>query len=204
MALLTDDSLLDAAEACFTRLGVAGTTMDAVADAAGVSRGLVYKRFHNRNGLILAVLVRRAEAFIARAKASIEACPTLTDALVDGILLAVRMAAKDPYFAMLVVAATTDPASRVEGASAHARRLSEELWRPVLELARLRGELSSNVEVGDVIDWIMLLEILLLAARTNGSSDEITQERQLRTLFIPSVVNCSREGALVLETSNAS
>lgn len=57
-AQATRDSLLDAAELTFCRLGVAGTTLDEVARAAGVTRGAVYWHFSGKEELFQAMCDR--------------------------------------------------------------------------------------------------------------------------------------------------
>ncbi|MGH6623804.1 MAG: TetR family transcriptional regulator [Burkholderiaceae bacterium] len=57
-AQATRDSLLDAAQQTFCRLGVAGTTLDEVARAAGVTRGAVYWHFSGKEELFKAMCDR--------------------------------------------------------------------------------------------------------------------------------------------------
>lgn len=182
------ERLLDAVEMSLERYGLPKTTMENVAGLAGVSRGFVYKHFKSKDGLILAMLVRRAERFNARARTFIEAQPDLTESLVQGIELAVRLAYRDPYFGLLVGSATTDPVNRIEGAVEEALRLTGELWRPVLLAARDRGELRPDINIDDLVQWIMYLELILLAGRRVLGVDDAEQERQLRAFFIPAVL----------------
>lgn len=56
----TRERLLDAAEETFCRLGVAGTTLDDVARAAGVTRGAVYWHFSGKTELFRALCERSA------------------------------------------------------------------------------------------------------------------------------------------------
>jgi AcrR family transcriptional regulator len=186
------DRLLDAVE--MSRYGLDKTTMEDVAALAGVSRGFLYKHFNSKDGLVLAMLVRRAERFNERARLFIEAQPNLAESLVQGIELAVRLAHRDPYFGLLVGSATTDPVNRIEGAANEALRLTGELWRPVLVAARERGELRDDLQLDDLIQWIMYLELILLAGRRAFGVDEATQERQLRELLVPAVL---AEGVLI-------
>src|SRR5690349_21090306 len=48
--------LLDAAKELVERCGASAVTMDAVATAAGVGKGTVFRRFESREGLMAAVL----------------------------------------------------------------------------------------------------------------------------------------------------
>ena len=181
------DRVLDAAEASFDRHGVGNESIEEIARLAGVSRGLVYKRFQNRDGLILAVLVRRANRFNQRASVFIGSQPTLADSLVEGLLLSVRLAHRDPYFGKLVGSAI-DASNRIKGAPEAAARLIDELWRPILERGEAAGELRAGVDLEDVIQWILCLTLMLLGGRSAYDVDEATQARQLRTLFLPAVL----------------
>ncbi|HYC43361.1 MAG TPA: TetR family transcriptional regulator [Noviherbaspirillum sp.] len=57
-ALETRNHLLDAAEDVFYRLGYARTTLDAVAEAAGLTRGAIYWHFKNKSDLFNAMCDR--------------------------------------------------------------------------------------------------------------------------------------------------
>jgi TetR/AcrR family acrAB operon transcriptional repressor len=57
-ALQTRSTLLDAAEALFESQGVAGTSLQAVADAAGLTRGAVYWHFKDKVDLFNAMMDR--------------------------------------------------------------------------------------------------------------------------------------------------
>ncbi|PWN00917.1 TetR family transcriptional regulator [Nocardioides silvaticus] len=50
------EALMEAAEALIKQHGVRGVTMDALAAAAGVGKGTVFRRFGSREGLMAAVL----------------------------------------------------------------------------------------------------------------------------------------------------
>jgi AcrR family transcriptional regulator len=184
----TYDRVLDAAEVCFDRKGWSKSTMENVAAVAGISRGYIYKHFRNRDGLKLAVLVRRADAFNARARPFIAAEPTISDKLVEGIMLGVNMAHRDHYFGRLVGASTTDPEYQVPGAREAASAKIDELWRPFLETACEQRELADDVRVDDVIDWILIVLLGLLANKTALQATDADIERQLRTLLVPAVV----------------
>lgn len=186
------ERVLDATEMGVERYGVGKITMETVATLAKVSRGFVYKHFGSKDGVILAMLVRRAERFNTRARAFLEAQPCLEESLVQGIVLGARMAYRDPYFGLLVGSATTDPVHQIDGAIDEALRLATELWRPILEAGRERGELAPGIDLDELVQWIMYLMLLLLAARRTFDADDAAQERQLRTFFIPAILSAER------------
>lgn len=55
--------ILEAAEALFLEQGTDNVSMDAVAEAAGVGKGTLYRRFGDRSGLALAILDEREREF---------------------------------------------------------------------------------------------------------------------------------------------
>src|SRR5262245_12987103 len=54
-------SVLDAARTVFLAKGYAGATLDAIADAAGFSKGVVYSQFGGKADLFLALLELRID-----------------------------------------------------------------------------------------------------------------------------------------------
>lgn len=61
----THEVLLDAAEEVFTARGFEGASLEEIADAAGYSRGAIYKHFGGKDELFLAVNKRSNERFLA-------------------------------------------------------------------------------------------------------------------------------------------
>lgn len=59
------DRLIDATGRCFSRFGVAKTTLEDIASEAGVSRATVYRYFEGgRDEIILGVVLREAKSFL--------------------------------------------------------------------------------------------------------------------------------------------
>jgi AcrR family transcriptional regulator len=61
----TREELIGAAERLFTRDGFHATSVDAVADEAGYTKGAVYSNFDSKEGLFLALYERRVDAAVA-------------------------------------------------------------------------------------------------------------------------------------------
>lgn len=84
------ERILDAALAAFSQDGVRSVTMSRIARDAGVSREWLYRKFNNREGLIIAVAQREVSRFIDGL--ALRAPPTvgLDDAMVDTFVYAVE------------------------------------------------------------------------------------------------------------------
>jgi AcrR family transcriptional regulator len=64
----TRDELVDAAGRLFAARGFARTSLDAVADEAGYTKGAVYSNFASKEDLFFAVYERRVERFLVEAE----------------------------------------------------------------------------------------------------------------------------------------
>jgi AcrR family transcriptional regulator len=186
--------LMDAAEACFDRYGVSKTTMDDIAKMAGVSRPTVYRHFEDRDGLILAVVMRRSRQLSDRAVKFISKQETFEDRLVEGLLFLVEKGRKDPFVRLLVTPEQRDLATRVLGSSDLPVDLTYEMWEPILTEARERGELRDDLDFRAISRWLTHLIILLLG-RLDIEEDAAGQREMLRTFVVPAFLPVQRPAA---------
>jgi AcrR family transcriptional regulator len=178
------DRLMDAAEACFDRYGVAKTTMDDIAKMAGVSRPTVYRHFDDRDTLILAVVMKRSRMLIDRAQKYMQKLGSFEEQLVEGVLFLVDKGRKDPFVSLLVSPESMNLANQILGAGTAAVELSYELWEPILTAARDRGELRADLDFQAIATWLTYL-ILLLVGRSDIESDVAAQREMLHTFVAP-------------------
>jgi AcrR family transcriptional regulator len=127
----TRERLLDAAAVVFKRQGYNGASLEAVAEAAGYTKGAVYSNFATKADLFVALLQRYLDAEVALQGAQFESS-TLEESL-DGLdAIFRRQVADDPLWVVLQIefwlAAVRDPAIRetVVAAGIDLRRQSGE------------------------------------------------------------------------------
>lgn len=102
----TSARILDAAFARIRETGLARTTMEDVARAAGLVRQTLYRYFPSKDHLVTALVLREEDAFIDGVRAAFAADPTLGEALEDAILFCLRFARRHPLLDRLL---ETDP-----------------------------------------------------------------------------------------------
>jgi AcrR family transcriptional regulator len=95
-------SILDAALAEFRDFGLRRANVDAVARRAGVSRATLYRRFDNKDVLVQAVLIRECRRFFESIAAAVAGLPSAVDRLVEGFVVGVRYARRDPLLSRLL------------------------------------------------------------------------------------------------------
>ncbi len=160
---------MDAAEACFEKYGIAKTTMDDIAKMAGVSRPTVYRHFSDRDGLILAVVMRRSRQLIDRAQKFLRKQGSLEEQIVEGLIFLADNGRKDPFV-------------RLPVSLAHMDLLAYEMWEPILIEARERGELRDDLDLRAIATWFASL-ILMLVGR-GDLEPGINAQRELLRLFV--------------------
>jgi AcrR family transcriptional regulator len=151
----TEERILDAAEACMSRLGLRRVSMTDVAVQAGVSRGSVYFHFGDRAGLVDTVLARLATRFVAGSEAAVRSRRTLAGQVGEAAvfirqhlgdqLLTLRLPAEGDSLLATVLSAQDD------------RLLSQwiEFWLPFLDDAERRGEIRSGLDHRRASEWIV-------------------------------------------------
>ncbi len=178
--------LLDAAAACYLRLGVAKTTAADIARELGISRATLYRRFGSHEAIFLAVLTRESEAMAAEAETFLAAIDDPAERIVEGIVFSVRQVRDRPVHAAVfggdAAAWATGQAFQEEAL----RRIGDAGLRPMLVPALDAGTLTES-EFADLIDWILrvLISYAVIPGTGGRSPDEI--RRQLRAWFLPSL-----------------
>ncbi|HTT87084.1 MAG TPA: TetR/AcrR family transcriptional regulator [Acidimicrobiales bacterium] len=175
--------LVDAALACIARQGIAGTTLDDVARAAGCSRATVYRAFPGgKEGLLSAVVDTEVARFFTSLAVPMAAAADLEDVLVAGM---------------------TEAARRIAGhqALSHQREHEPEVVLPHLAFAHFDtvlavsatftapflGRFLDHDEARRVAEWAARIVLSHLACPAEGVdlTDEAGVRSLVRTFMLP-------------------
>ncbi len=169
------EGIYAAALACFERNGVRRTLMDDVAQEAGVSRPTIYYYFPDKDALVLEVIVRQVREIHRRIREKVHPEAGMA-AIVEASVSTILISRTDQYVALLTQPDTASLTARVVESDI-VLGLQRELWYPLLESARSRGELRSDKDLDDLIRWITFIEFSMIM---NGDSFDFTDESALR------------------------
>ncbi|MFI6310264.1 TetR/AcrR family transcriptional regulator [Nocardia fusca] len=154
--------ILDAAQSTFLRFGVAKTTMDDVAKAAGVSRPTIYRYFRDRDTLIAELIRMRARKLFVQGTEYVLQREHFRDQILDGLIFLVDHGRKDPLIRLIVSPEHMDLAAAVAGTAQLASELTLEMWGPILDRARKRGELRPGIDNKKACEWLGLVKLILV------------------------------------------
>jgi AcrR family transcriptional regulator len=105
------DQILDAAQRCRQRWGIAKVTMDDIVAESGVSRATIYRLYPGgKEVLFEALRVRFLEEFFERLRTEIQAATSLEDLLVCAVVCATRELRADSDLALQL---STEPGETV-------------------------------------------------------------------------------------------
>ncbi|GAA1850678.1 TetR/AcrR family transcriptional regulator [Actinomadura bangladeshensis] len=181
----TRERIIDAAEECFRRFGVAKTTVEDIAAAARLSRATVYRSVTGgRDELILAVVVRDLHRFLDRLAARLRRERSVPEAIVEGSLDAIEYVRGEPTIAhFLVPEAAGHMQAAVAGAAEHVLDLCCEYVRPYFAQAQRQRMLRADIEVEGTVEFLFRIITSLIVM--DRDRDAEAQRRFLRTYVVP-------------------
>lgn len=146
------DQILEAANKCFSQLGIERTSVYDVARAANVSRGTVYRYFEDRSVLIEAAIRFGAQKFYRLTAAAMATKPTLAEQL---------GAMAETHATILLDHRTRNRLMADDAELMHhmiqdgdaAVRRSTEFLVPYVREAQKRGEVGPDVDVTAASEW---------------------------------------------------
>jgi AcrR family transcriptional regulator len=160
--------ILDAAECLFARQGYAKTTVDEIAFAASVSKGLIYLHFPSKEALLEAVLEREITAW---SRASVRTVHEAKGTIAEMIARAVRASIDHARGnALLLGILAQDPRlllprpANGEPPRATVQKGYRALLEPLLLRGVERGELRADLDVSHTAHAIWLLHDGLIRA----------------------------------------
>ena len=169
------EDIYAAALACFEQQGVRRTLMEDVAREAGVSRPTIYYYFPDKDALVLEVIVRQVREIHRRIREKVQPDGGV-EAMIEASLTTIRLSRENQYLQLLTQPDSAGLTARL-AESDIVMGLQRELWYPMLEAARDRGELRTDRDFDDVIRWITFLEFSLL---TSGAVFGFTTDAERR------------------------
>ena len=148
--------IIAAARACFASSSVVSTTIDQIAEQAGVSRRTVYRYFDNKDAIILAVVEEQAEPFFEQMRESLSALgdKDLRQVLVHCVLFAVEQGPRIEGHQLLLGKGNSAATADFYLGSARMRNHLHALLKDRFHSAQDAGEIDLACNLDDLLNWI--------------------------------------------------
>ena len=186
------DRLIEAADACIERFGLAKTTVEDIAAEAKVSRATIYRYFPNRDDLILSVLLsslsRSMERDLGDFFVDADTPARFGEALVQSAAYLLDAIRHDPRLEPLLDRETGGLSATISGASELLFHTVLEEWRPALSSAQERELIRGDLAVDELSEWILrsILSLLIVEGPEHHSTDD--ERRLIATFLVPAVI----------------
>ncbi|AHH19885.1 transcriptional regulator, TetR family [Nocardia nova SH22a] len=186
--------ILEAAQSTFLHFGVGKTTMDDIAKAAGVSRPTIYRYFRDRDTLIAELIRLRSRKLFVKGTKYVLEREHFRDQIVDGLVFLVDRGRKDPLIRLIVSPEHMDLAAAVVGTSKLASELTLEMWAPILDRARERGELRAEITNEEAAEWLALVQLILVGRLDFADPDDPSHRKLIETFVLPAFLTSPASG----------
>lgn len=158
-------AIVEAARARFRASGVEGTTLEMVANDAGLPRPHLYRYFKDKAGLVAAVVSAEAAEVNRRRAAKVATLQRFDDKIVQGIQAAVELVHGDPYWASLVAPEAIPYTAYVAIQDPELLASNRGFWAPILRTADDLGDLRVGLDHEEVMTWLLGMEFMFLERR---------------------------------------
>ena len=166
----TAAKIVEGARQCFERFGFEKTTMEDIAQAAQISRPTIYKYFPGKAEIVDHIGFGELERIQEIVRKRITWQDSFAELVTEVIVASILVARENQYIRRFVeelevTAHSVSPTSPYQ-IQARAR------WDSVLNRARSSGELASDLDLGDVVNWISHNQVMLLKTIDQIDADE--------------------------------
>jgi len=177
--------IIDAAVQCFEQYGPQRTSMDDIAEAAGISRKTLYRVFEDRPTLIQAILQRRWAKIAEKTRKRVAKAASMEEALLEGSIVAVSSALNDKLTNDIVHKATDHTLEQflIRGNERTYKSMLD-IWQTAIDEGRKAGVVKPDLPDDRIIDIISSIHALLIMRDEGGAK----QRAFLKQVLIPAIV----------------
>lgn len=196
MASTTDQSLiLNAAKACYLRLGVAKTTAADIAAEAGISRATLYRRFPSHEDIFIAVLARDSMEMVGHCEARLRGIEDPTERMVEGFLFCLDEIPRRPLHAHLFESETSHWVLSQALPAARLHDICVGMLRDALGVTEKNIEADLRGDIDDLGEWILraLISYAMVPSHRARNRDEM--RHFLHAMLDPTIKAIARRGA---------
>ena len=176
--------IINAAARCFEQYGPQRTSMDDIAEAAGISRKTLYRIFNDRPKLIQAILESRWAKIAKKIQRRIAKATSFEEALLEGSVTAVSAARSDKLTNDIIHKATDHNLEQfLLRGNERIYKANQDIWLTAIEEARREGAIKPHLSNDRIIEIIASIHALLLMR----DDPPVKQRAFLKDVLLPAV-----------------
>lgn len=175
------ERILFHARECFQCAGLRKTTIEDIAEAAGVVRQTIYNHFANKQEIFDRLTLNEMIKVHDEMRRRMTHTSVYADKIAEAVLTSSLVARENPYLCRSISEMETAPPFRLTGVIYEWQR---EHWRTALEAGRNAGELSSDMAVDEMVSWLALCQWMLQIRLDHTAASEAELRRYIRNFVV--------------------
>ena len=179
--------IIEIARRQFRATGLADTTLDMIALEAGIARPNLYRYFKDKTELVSAVLIEEAWAINDFRLKRIKNVKSFPEKVVRSIRATVEVLSTDTLWAEIVSPSNVPYTAYIASHDEEVLKSNYEYWMPMLRQARDDGELDPELELEEVMKWLLGIEFMFMERREIFTSLKEV-ESYARKFVLPALV----------------
>lgn len=132
------ERLLQKAESLFLKYGYKAVSMDQLAQEAGISKMTIYKHYHSKDDLFIAVLINMTDYHVAIIEKMLDEKPHTLDKIEALYSYSMNSASLFPDF---VIKEIMERSTIMAAVSSYKQKWTLHMWRKILETGIAKGEI---------------------------------------------------------------
>lgn len=178
-------TIIAAAARCFEQYGPQRTSMDDIAEAAGISRKTLYRVFSDRPKLVQSVMEWRWGKMTKQVQQRIAEASSFEEALLEGAITAVAGLRNDKLANDIVQKATDNTLEQflIRG-NERIHKATLDVWRAAIDLGRQEGTVKQRLSDERIVE--IIISIFALLIMHDESPDE--QRALLKDILLPAIM----------------
>lgn len=166
----TREKIIHASYKCFERFGISKTTIEDIAEMAGVSRPTVYKYFSGKQDIVGAISTIESLKVNAEIRRVVQRGSGFPETLSECVFLGVRMMTKSTWNRVFAESHEVTTQSATPGSPVH--RVMRERWEPLIRHGIEAGEVAPDLDIDEIVSWLFLTHHMILTMiETSEMSD---------------------------------
>ena len=183
----TEERIIDGARKCFEGIGVANTRLGDIAKRAGVSRQTIYKHFSGKEDIIDRIGFLEMVKVNKVLRERIQRDLPFPDKLTHAIVASVEVSQENPYLRKVIEDAQLMPRFPDKDVSLYLWQRSR--WNNFLERAQKAGELAPDLDLDEVVHWILFSQLALMTAQDRSVLIETNIHDFVRRFIVAPLLN---------------
>lgn len=164
-------AILEAAVSVFERDGYQSTSIDDIAEAAGVSRRTVYHHFKAKNDILVAATLEQAHLFLEELKRTVPPLDDFPSFVVESLCFVIRNAPASRFFMLQMARGVgMESATIYFKDKALMGEWMDHFREPYIEALR-RGQINPAIELRELLTWFGRIATSFLQYPASGEGE---------------------------------